>query len=204
MAIPTPAFTSSDVATECQLTPPWGSAHANILATLLDGALPYTSAELAGRTFPDYIPAAMDWANIAAVDDGTDTGNSTYAENANNTLSSINQTLTLQISVPSFEVNCSGAGSPSVDASLDIIKNNTIVATLNKTRASAGSTTSAASTTITVVSGDTLRFASYCTVGAVSGTASGGGGGTVSVINQSSGNTVLDTFVFSMACTITV
>lgn len=53
MAIPTPAFTSSDVATECQLTTPWSSSHANILATLADGALPYTSAELAGRTFPD-------------------------------------------------------------------------------------------------------------------------------------------------------
>jgi hypothetical protein len=146
----------------------------------------------------------MDWANITAVDDGTDTGNSTYAENANNTLASINQTLTLRISVPSFEVNCSGSGGPSVDGSLDIIKNNTVVATLNKTRASAGSTTSEANTTITVVSGDTLRFATYCTVGAISSTASGGGGGTVSVINESSGNTVLDTFVFAMSATITV
>jgi len=204
MPIPTPAFTSGDVATECQLTPPWGSAHANILATLLDGALPYTSAELAGRTFADYVPSAMDWANITAVDDGTDTGNSTYAENANNTLAGINQTLTLEISVPSFEVNCTGAGSPSVDGNLDIIKNGSVVATLNKTRSSAGSTTSAASTTITVVSGDTLRFATYCTVSTIFGVASGGGGGTVSVINQSSSNTVLDTFVFSMAATITL
>jgi hypothetical protein len=204
MPIPTPAFSSSDVATECQLTAPWSSNHANVLATLADGALPYSSSELAGRTFPDYVPTAMNWADISAVPDGADAGDSTYAQNANNTLAGINQTITLRISVPSFEVNCTGSGGPSVDGSLDIIKNNTVVATLNKTRSSAGSTTSQANTTITVASGDTLRFATYCSVGAISSTASGGGGGTVSVINQSSGNTVLDTFVFSMSATITV
>lgn len=153
-----------------------------------------------GKTAADYVPDAMAWGDITAVDDATGGGSSTYAENTNQTLAGINVAITLEISVPSFEVNCSG-NLPNVYGYLDIIKNNIVVGTLSKSRFSAGSTSSAASTTVSVSSGDTLKFATYCSVGGSTGGSSGGGGGTVSVINQSSSNTVLDTFTFSMSAT---
>jgi hypothetical protein len=147
-------------------------------------------------TAADLIPNAVDWSNIAASDDGSGDGFSIYAENTNQTISGINAPITLRISVPSFEVNYTGS-SGSCTESLDIIKNGSVVATLSKTRnAPTGSNTSDANTTISVASGDTLRFAAYAILSGVNNT-SGGGGGTVSIINQSSSNTVLDTFIFT-------
>lgn len=148
-------------------------------------------------TAADYIPAAVAWGDVVSSDDGSGTGQSIYTENSNQTFTSITAAITLSISVPSFNVNCSGA-TPGVSGYLDIIKNGSVVATLSKSRFTAGSTTSAASTTVSVASGDTLRFAAYCTVSGGVGGSSGGGGGTVSIINQSSGNTTLDTFVFTL------
>lgn len=199
MPIPTPGFTSANVATEAGISPPWNSNNAAVLALLADGALPYNSGDLAGRSATDYIPNAMDWSNIIAPDDGSGGGTSDYVENSNQTLAGINAAITLQISVPSFNVNRSGASGGVTAASLDIIKNGTVVSTLTKTISGTGSSTTSASTTVSVSSGDTLRFAAYCSVSSALSNASGGGGGTVSVINQSSSNTVLDTFTFSMS-----
>jgi hypothetical protein len=148
-------------------------------------------------TAADLIPNAVDWSNIVASDDGSGGGFSTYAENTNQTISGINAPITLRISVPSFEVNYTGS-TGSCTESLDIIKNGSVAATLSKTRdAPTGSNTSDANTTISVASGDTLRFAAYATLTEGENNTSGGGGGTVSIINQSSSDTVLDTFIFT-------
>jgi hypothetical protein len=193
-----------DIATELGVSLPLDINATNVrtLAGVASGNI-VMPTDFYGKTAADPIPNAMDWANITSVDDGTDTGNSTYVENTNQTLAGINVAITLQISIPSFEVNCSGSGGPSSTSYVDIIKNGTVVGTLSRTKFGAGTTTAAVSTTLSVSSGDTLRFATYCIVGTTSLTASGGGGGTVSVINQSSSNTVLDTFTFATSATIT-
>ena len=193
-------ITLQDIATELGVSLPLDLNASNVrtLAGVASGNITMPN-DFWGKSNADLIPAAMSWADITSSDDGSGAGLSTYVENTNQTLSSINTAITLQISVPSFEVNCSGA-TPNISASLDIIKNGTVAATLNKSRFGTGTTTSSASTTISVSSGDTLRFAIYSTVAGGVGGSSGGGNGTVSVINQSSSNTVLDTFVFVTSC----
>ena len=200
MAIPTPGFTSANVATEAGISPPWNSNNAAVLALLADGALPYNSADLAGRSGADYIPAAVAWADIAADDDGSGVGMSNYVYTVDQTITGINPAITLEISIPAFNVNCSGS-QPSVYGYFDIYKNATFVTQLSHNKATSGSSTVAKSTTLSVSSGDVLAFGVYCEVYTGLLGSSGGGGGTVSVINQSSSNTVLDTFAFTMSAT---
>jgi hypothetical protein len=193
MAIPTPGFTSAQVATEAGISVPWNSNNASVLALLADGALPYNSADLAGRSGTDYIPAAVDWDDLLGDDYVTGTITVT---NSNDTISSINPSISLRANVPSMSVNCTGSGA-SVTGILSVYVNNTFrtSCTLNKT--SPGIVTAARSCDFTVNNGDTVYFEAELSASAF-GSVSAGFDGTVSILNLSSGNTVLDTFLIGL------
>lgn len=149
-----------------------------------------------GKSNTDYIPDAMAWEDTYNPDDMTGTGQSQTVPVGAQTVSGVTPSITLLISVPSFNVNCSGSGATNITAYLDVIKNGVFSSSITKFRNTTGSTTSSGSTTVTVANGDTLDFVASCQVGGGLGGASGGASGTVSVINQSSSDTVLDTFTF--------
>lgn len=196
MTIPTPAFTSADVASECSLSTPWASNAAGLLAVLADGAIPYTSADLAGRSSADYVPNALAWSDFSSTTDDQSGGN--YVESITQTLAGINQTITLLVDTSSWSCTVSG-DQPSGSGTLDAYVGGSSVASMSLFHSSTGANngTASRSMTFSVSNGSVVKFGLTMNVSDGIGYANGGTGATFSVKNNSSGNTVLDTFVAS-------
>lgn len=189
MTIPTPAFTSSDVATECGLSTPWASDAAGLLAVLADGALPYTSADLAGRSSADYVPAALAWNDIYSAGG---TGGYNAGSTNDQTVTGINATITILVELTGMYCNGSADNAFNGDWSFWAVANG--VSTSAISYGGFGGTST--SFTFTVANNQVVSFVSQLLVSdQLDGAASGqGGAATVTIKNQSSGNTVLDTF----------
>ena len=194
MPIPSPGFTSADVATEFLFTPPWNSNHPNLLTSLADGAIPYTSAELAGRTLVAFVPnAALNWTDISSTtDDMTGVNN---VETNLQVVSGINQTVTIRVDTTNWSCVATGLGGFS-SAVLSAYVNHTFVNSMSILSSNSGAAngTFANSMTFTVVNNDSIKFVLEVEV---NGTAynTGETNATFNVKNQSSANTILDTFV---------
>jgi len=198
VAIPTPAFTSADVAAEFLFTPPWASNHPNLLSSLADGAIPYTSADLAGRTLICYIPTgALNWTDFSSVTDDL-TGSNVVLSNTQ-VISGINQTVTIRVDTSNWSCTATGGGGYS-SSILTAYVNHTPVANMRVGSSTSGASTGVAANSMifTVVNADVIEFELTTEVSGISYN-TGQGGATFTVKNQSSSNTVLDTFVASCA-----
>jgi hypothetical protein len=198
MAIPTPAFTSGDVATECSLTPPWAHNAASLLAILADGAVPYTSADLAGRSSSDYIPDAIGWGAIGS-HTADDTGFA-YADTSRETLTGVNPSISMTVDTTDAEINCTGS-VPNANYTLDAYVNGSLVGSVTWSRSGGGQTLGLSrSMTFNVPNNATVLFSSTLGIGGF-GNATGGASATFNVKNASNGNAVLDTFTMATSAT---
>lgn len=147
-------------------------------------------------TAADYVPAAVNWANLYVATD--DSSGGAYVEEATQTITGINQTITLLIDTTNMGCTVSGP-SPSGDVTVSAIKNGSMANSINISNMTSGASTSTAarSMTITAVSGDVIKFSIEVSVSDATGYATVQGSATWSVKNASSGNTVLDTFTSS-------
>lgn len=147
-------------------------------------------------TAADYIPAAVAWSDFSSNTD--DLSGYNYVESGTQTITGINQTITLLIDTSSWSCTASGPG-PNASGTLTAYVNGSTANSVSILSISSGAAagTFAASMTVSVVSGDVVKFSMDVTVGDFSGYANGGTVATWSVKNASSGNTVLDTFVAS-------
>ena len=158
-----------------------------------------TSGAIAMTTFysgsaADYIPNALAWSDISSTTD--DQGGSNYVETATQTLAGINQTITLLVDTSSWSMTVAGAQA-SGSGTLEAIVGGVSVASMSLLNSSTGASsgTASRSMTFTVSSGSVVKFGLSVNVSDGIGYATGQTGATFSVKNNSSGNTVLDTFV---------
>jgi hypothetical protein len=200
MTIPTPGFTSADVATEAGISPPWNSDNAAVLALLADGALPYNSADLAGRSSADYIPNAIDIGNMTS---HTADGQGFASVTSNTvTFTGINPSINVTIDTTDAEVNVfASGGGASTYALFYVYVNSTFVGSFEWSRGTNGQTTGISKTmTVNVPNNGTMYMYGEISISAFNN-ATGGAFATFNVKNASSGNTVLDTLTFSTSAT---
>jgi len=151
----------------------------------------------------DLIPDAVNWANISQ-STFDDTGSLTV-DNANQTISGINQTITLTLDTVNGRAevtpNTVGFGASVI---VSVFKNNVFVTSItwNKNTTGADSATVNRTVNFTVAAGDTIKFRGELNVSGDNLTqAVGDVSASFNVKNASSGNTVLDTFTLSLEAT---
>lgn len=147
---------------------------------------------------PDPVPDGVAWDNI----DGQDFFNGYIAVYSNTqTITGINQSITLRVNVPSCDVNCSGASAPSVSGTFTVLVNGSGVSAFTHSRTGVGQTFAAKSCDFTVTSGQTVQFFLECSYGGF-GEGSAAFNGTAEIWNLSNGNAVLDTVIFTTSAAV--
>lgn len=144
-------------------------------------------------TAADYVPNALAWSDFSSITDDESGGN--YVESITQTIGGINQTITLLVDTSNWACTVAGGGS-SGSGTLEAFVNGVSVASMSLTHASTGANngTASRSMTFTVSSGSVVKFGLNASVSDVIGYATVSTNATFSVKNNSSGNTVLDTF----------
>lgn len=145
-------------------------------------------------TAADYVPNALAWSDISSTTD--DQGGSNYVETVTQTLAGINQTITLLVDTSNWGMTVAG-DQPSGSGTLEAFVGGVSVAFMSLLNSATGASSSTASRsmTFTVSSGSVVKFGLSVNVSDGIGYATGQTGATFSVKNNSSGNTVLDTFM---------
>jgi hypothetical protein len=136
-------------------------------------------SNLQNKTYGDFIPGALNWANID-FDAAAGVGVATQS-NANNAISGVSPGINLFIQV---------TGVSTDGTSFYVRHNKNGVVGANSYSIAAGSTPQ----TVAVVNGDNISF----TTGLTKFSGPAGVSATVSVYNASSSNTLLDTFTINM------
>ncbi len=150
-----------------------------------------------GASAADLIPDALNWTDISA----SSTGTSPYTATGNGntlTITGINTSISLDIATTNWSTNATGGGTPSVSSTITVKKNGVDANSL--TQASIASNQSR-NMTLSVSSGDTVQFVVTTTGTKNLSSAAATSTATWTITNQSSSNTVLDTFTHSVTAT---
>lgn len=147
-----------------------------------------------GASAADLVPDALDWSNISV----SNTGTSPFTTTGNGntlTITGINTSITLAVNTTNWSTGVSGSGTPQVTSTIYIKKNGS-----NATSATVSTVASGQSRgmTVSVSNGDTIQFSVTTTGTKDTSSISATSTATWTVTNQSSGDTVLDTFTHSV------
>lgn len=143
----------------------------------------------------DYVPAAIAWADFSSTTDDLSGGNS--VSSSTQTLTGINQTITLNLYTTNWSCTQSGGGGGSADSTISIYVNGSFSTSLTIYHNSSGASngTASANVNFTAANNATIYFEVSTNVGHIDSYTTGSGSATWGVKNVSSSNTVLDTFV---------
>ena len=145
-----------------------------------------------GATAADYVPAAIAWADFSSTTD--DLSGSNAVSSSVQTLSGINQTITLNLYTTNWSCTQSGG---SASSTISVYVNNVFSTSLTITHSTSGASSGTASANVnfTAANNATIYFYTDISVSHIMEYNSGSSSATWGVKNVSSSNTVLDTFL---------